>query len=181
MVLRQQTVACKLSTSPALSLWTRPEAATVSLSYDGATHNHTFQGGGLLLSASPAPHPGSGQLGEVVLELALKGTVDSALSGDIGSPAAWVWWLSDQFTDRASPRVDDFFVGEIDGLARGPDGAVATLTIAHPGQWKSTHSPQMWSHQAQQARFAGDTGFEWIARLAEAGLPPIGEGQIGQE
>lgn len=164
-------VAIQISTTPILSLWTRSyDDAAVVLTYDGADHSHDFTGGGLILEARPPALVEGSERRGVRLKLALTGDVDTALTGDVGSPTCWVWWLS----GGDPPRVDMYYQGILDALVRTPQHE-AILTITNPLAYVRTLGVRRWSHAVQVNRYAGDNSMQYMAGLA-SGLKPIQSG-----
>ena len=172
---RRRSIACTLATTPALSIWSLADGATISLSYDGVSQSHTFGGGGLVLDAQRPGQSWGGESTDGRLELVWDGVVEAALQGDIGSPQARVWWLSDTGDPTAS-RVDDWLVAIVSSFERADDGRRAILTLSNPVQWLTEPVFPLWTDKAQQARYPGDLGMARMRDLAEVGLAPIGQG-----
>ena len=170
---RSVDVAVTLATTPALSLWTRREDGTVSLTYDGADHDHTFKGGGLILEARPPALVEGNERRGARIKLVLTGDVDTALQGDIGSPSCWIWWLSGG--TQGAPRVDDYYEGVVDSLVRTPQHE-AILTVTNPLAYVRTLGVRRWSHANQINRYSDDNSMQYLAGTS-TGLKPIQSGK----
>ena len=168
-------IAVQISTTPVLSLWTRPyDGTAIILSYDNSDHSHDFTGGGLILEARPPSLVEGSERRGVRLKLALTGDVDSALSDDIGSPVAWIWWLSGG--TQGAPRVDSYYTGIIDSLVRTPTHE-AILTVTNPLAYLTPPALRTWTHANQLGRYSGDNGWLYTAGIAALGLKPIRSGE----